>query len=82
MNDHAAADEDDEDDIGWVRALATGGGLLAVALVASIGGANTVLTRMTGLSRDTRSLLATALFLAVVIAMAWLLRRLQARGLV
>jgi len=77
-----AAGVDDASPIGWGRAVATAIGLLVVGLGASVEGANTVLTRMTSLTRDTRALLATVLFLAVVVAMAWLLRRLQARGLV
>ena len=68
--------------IGWARALLTGFVVLVVGLTASVGGANLVLTRATGLSRDVREYIASVVFLAVVIVVAWALRRLQARGLI
>jgi hypothetical protein len=68
--------------IGWGRALLTGFFVLVVGLAVSVGGANAVLTRATGLSRDVREYVASVVFLAVVIAVAWALRRLQARGLI
>jgi hypothetical protein len=66
--------------IGWGRAVLTGLVVIIVGAVASVGGANAVLTRATSLSRDVREYVATAVFLGVVIALAWALRRLQARG--
>jgi hypothetical protein len=68
--------------IGWGRALLTGVVVLVVGLAASVGGANAILTRATGLSRDVREYTASVLFLAVVTGVAWALRRLQARGLI
>jgi hypothetical protein len=68
--------------IGWARALLTGFVVLVVGLAVSVGGANVVLTRATGLSRDVREYVASVVFLANVIAVAWALRRLQARGLI
>jgi hypothetical protein len=56
--------------------------VIAVGAIASVGGANAVLTKATSLSRDVREYLATAVFLAVVVTLAWALRRLQARGLI
>ena len=68
--------------IGWGRALLSGLGILVVGLVASVGAANAILTKATGLSRDVREYLAVVIFLGVVIALAYALRRLQARGLI
>jgi hypothetical protein len=68
--------------IGWGRALLTGFVVLVVGLAASVGGANAILTKATGLSRDVREYAASVVFLAVVIVLAWALRRLQARGLI
>jgi hypothetical protein len=68
--------------IGWGRATLTGLAALVVGTVAAVGGANAVLTKATGLSRDLREYIASIVFLAVVIALAWVLRRLQARGLI
>jgi len=70
------------DRIGWFRAIVTGVLILAVGLGLTVGVTNTMLTGLTGMSRDTVVLLASAVFLVVVIAMAWLLRRLQARGVI
>ena len=68
--------------IGWIRALLTGVIVLAVGLVASVGVANLILTKATGLSRSVREYAASVVFLAVVFLLAWALRRLQARGLI
>jgi hypothetical protein len=70
------------DRIGWLRAVASGLAILIVGLVVALGGANLILTNLNSVSRDTRVYLATALFLVTVVVMAWVLRRLQARGLI
>ena len=70
------------DRIGWFRAILTGVGILVVGLGLTVGVTNTMLTRLTGMSRDTVVLLATGLFLVVVVVLAWVLRRLQARGVI
>ena len=72
----------DRSAIGWGRASLTGLAVLVVGTVAAVGGANAVLTKATSLSRDLREYIASIVFLAVVIAIAWVLRRLQARGLI
>ena len=77
----------DEDDvpaasIGWIRAVLTGLIVLVVGLAASVGVANLILTRATGLSRNVREYVASVVFLAVVFLLAWALRRLQAHGLI
>lgn len=73
---------DDESDIGWGRAVASALAVLIVGFFGTVYGANAVVTKLTGVSRSTRQYLASALFLLVVVAMAWVLRRLQARRLI
>jgi len=72
----------DRSGIGWGRATLTGLVVVVLGGVAALGGANAVLTRATGLSRDVREYIASIVILAVVIVLAWGLRRLQARGLI
>ena len=66
--------------VGWGRAIMIGAGVLIVGFGGAVGGANAIMTRLTGVSRNVRQWLATALFLLVVVGLAWVLRRLQARG--
>ena len=68
--------------IGWIRAVLTAVIVLVVGLAASVGVANLILTRATGLSRSVREYAASLVFLAVVFLLAWALRRLQAHGLI
>jgi hypothetical protein len=68
--------------IGWFRAILSGVVILVIGLGATVWGADAVLKKVTGLSRDNRQYLACALFFTVLIAMAWALRRLQQRGLI
>ena len=77
-----ADDEHGGDDIGWWRAIATSLGILVVGLTVAVGGANYVLTDVTSLSRDNRQYIATVVFFASVILLAFALRRLQRRGLI
>ena len=76
------ADEAAPPEIGWVRAILSGLGILIVAFAAAVLGANRILTKALGLRRTPREWLATGLFFLVIIVMAWLLRRLQARKLI
>lgn len=80
----SGSDEDPlgERDIGWPRALASGLGILIVGFIAGVYATNAVVTKVTGVSRATRQYLAGALLLVAVAAMAWVLRRLQARRIV
>jgi nitrate/nitrite transporter NarK len=78
----ASEELDDGANIGWVRAIASGLAILIVGFVGGVGGANLVLTKALGLSRNTRQWIATALFLVVVIVLAWALRWLQERRLI
>ena len=68
--------------ISWIRAVLTGVIVLVVGLAASVGVANLILTKATGLSRSVREYMASVVFLAVVFLLAWALRRLQAHGLI
>jgi len=73
---------DDGPDIGWGRAIGSGLAILLVGFAAAVYGANSVVTKVSGVSRSTRQYLASALFLVVVVAIAWVLRRLQVRRLI
>ncbi len=81
MNDGPTGGED-ADVIGWLRAIATGVVILVVGIGAAVIGGNRILTKALGVTRGGREALATALFLVVLIGLAWILRKLQARGLV
>jgi hypothetical protein len=79
--DHAHGDRGGADgDIGWLRAILSGLVVLLVGFGGGLLGANAILTKALGLTRDARQWLATALFLVVVIVGAWALRWLQERG--
>jgi hypothetical protein len=81
--DHRAGEDTRADgEIGWARAIASGLVVLLVGFGGGVGGANAILTKALGLTRDARQWLATALFLVVVIVLAWALRWLQGRGLI
>jgi hypothetical protein len=69
-------------EIGWLRAIASGLAVLVVGIGGAVFGADRILTKALGLRRTPREYLATALFFLVVIVLAWLLRRLQARKLI
>ncbi|HZQ26741.1 MAG TPA: hypothetical protein VFA94_03480 [Acidimicrobiales bacterium] len=69
-------------DLSWPRAIGSGLAILVVGFVAAVYGANAVLTKLTGFSRSTRQYLAATLFFAVVILVAWGLRRLQSRQVI
>ena len=73
---------DDTAGIGWGRALLSGIAILVVAIGTTVWGADAVLKKVTGLSRDNRQYLASALFFGLVITFAWMLRRLQQRGVI
>lgn len=80
--DRGTSPSDDGPVIGWGRALASGMAILLVGFFAAIYGADSVVTKLTGVGRTTRQYLAGALFLVVVFALAWVLRRLQSRRLI
>jgi hypothetical protein len=69
-------------EIGWLRAIASGLAILVVGIGGAVFGADRILTRALGLRRTPREWLAVALFFIIVVALAWLLRRLQDRKLI
>jgi hypothetical protein len=81
VNDEHAADESGSE-IGWLRAIATGVAILVVGIGVTVIGGNRILTKALGVTRGGREALATALFFVVLVALAWMLRKLQARGLI
>jgi hypothetical protein len=68
--------------IGWWRAAASALTILAVGAGLFVYVPNWVLTHLTGLSRSSRVTVATIGFVLFLAASAWLLRRLQARGVI
>ena len=81
LHDGPAAAER-RDGIGWLRGIGSGVAILVVGLLVSVGGANEILTNVSGMSRDTLAYLASAVFVIVLVVAAWVLRRLQSRGLI
>jgi hypothetical protein len=77
-----AAPSDDDVGIGWLRALLSGVVVLIVGFGGAVVGSNAILTKSLALTRTAREWLATALFFAVVVVLAWALRRLQARKVI
>jgi len=72
----------DHSAIGWPRAIVTALVVFVVGIGVGVIGANAVLTNLTGVTRDVRIWIATALMLVTIFGLAWSLRRLQARGLI
>jgi xanthine/uracil permease len=68
------------DDIGWARAVATGVVVLVVGLGVAVVGSDQLIKRIDGISRENVEYLVSAYFVACVVAAAWVLRRLQRRG--
>jgi hypothetical protein len=69
-------------EIGWGRAILSGLAILLVGFGGAVIGANRILTKALGLRRTPREWLATGLFFVVLLALAWILRRLQDRKLI
>jgi hypothetical protein len=76
------ANEDGGAGIGWPRALLSGVGIVVIGLAVAVWGSNYVLTDVTGVDRNVREYIASAVFLGAVIVLAFVLRRLQRRGLI
>jgi hypothetical protein len=74
--------EERRNGIGWFRAILSGLGLLVVGIGVGVYGAQAAVEQLTGFSRDQRVWVATAIMTVSIIVMAWVLRRLQARGLI
>jgi xanthine/uracil permease len=79
--DNGRSPDGDVKEIGWIRAILSGLAILLVGFGAIVA-SNAIVTRALRLRRTPREWLATAVFLVVVIGMAWVLRCLQARKLI
>jgi len=69
-------------DVGWVRAILSGFAIVALGFVGTVELPNLIVVHLDGLTTFTRSLLAGAMAITVVLALGWGLRRLQARRLI
>ena len=68
--------------VSWPRAVVATIAIVAVAVGLLVVVPNLIGTRLGGLVRAWRAALATIWFFAMLAALAWLLRRLQARHLI
>jgi hypothetical protein len=66
----------------WPRAVVATVAVVAVGVGLLVVVPNLIVTRLGGLDRGQRAGVATIWFFAVLAALAWLLRRLQARHLI
>jgi len=80
--EHPVEDETLPSPIGWGRAALTAIAILVVGTATLVIFPNWVLVHLTGLSRNGRVAVATIGFVAIFAALAWGLRRLQARGVI
>ena len=68
--------------IGWARAIVTAVVIVVVGVLVLVYGSNAALTKIHGKTRNSLVAIVTPLFFAVLIAMAWGLRRLQRRKII
>jgi Ca2+/Na+ antiporter len=68
--------------IGWPRAIGSALAILLVGIGVGVYGAQFAVEKLTGLDRDQRVWVATAVMTVSVVAMAWALRRMQSRGVI
>ena len=68
--------------IGWIRAILTAAIIAAVGVAVLVYGTNAVLTKVHGMSRPNRVGIASTLFFATLLALAWGLRQLQRRDVI
>jgi hypothetical protein len=66
----------------WPRAVAVTAALMTLGVALLVAVPNLIVTQLGGLDRGQRAGLATTWFFAMLAALAWLLRRLQARQLI
>ena len=69
-------------DFGWAGAAARGTAVLFVVVLALVVVPNLLLTELTAFGRSTRVAAATLWFTVALVALAWALRRLQARRVI
>ena len=65
-----------------MRAILSGLAGLVVGLAATVVVANLIITKATGISRDAAAYLASGWFVIAVCVIAFVLRRLQRRGVI
>ena len=75
-------DEPPRNEIGWIRSTLSAVAIVALGFVGAVWVPNVIITKLDSPSSFVRSLLAGGLVVLVVVAMAWGLRRLQARRLI
>jgi hypothetical protein len=80
--EHPVEDAESPSPIGWGRAALTAIAILVVGTASLVIAPNWVLVHLTGLSRNGRVAVATVGFVTFFVALAWGLRRLQARGVI
>jgi hypothetical protein len=80
--EHPVEDEESPSPIGWGRAALTAIAILVIGTATLVIAPNWVLVHLTGLSRNGRVAVATVGFVVIFVALAWELRRLQARGVI
>lgn len=72
----------DRASIGWGRAVGSGLAVVVLGLLVCVYLPNYLVTHLSSWTRDQRAGLATVVCFAGLAAIAWLLRRLQARGVI
>jgi hypothetical protein len=72
----------DSAEIGWLRAIGSGALIVLVGFLGGVVLPNLIVVQLDGLTTFTRSILAASLTIAVVVALAVVLRRLQGRRLI
>ena len=77
-----ASDESPRYEIGWIRSTLSAVAIVALGFVGAVWVPNLIIVKLDAPSAFVRSLLAGGLVILVVVAMAWGLRRLQARRLI
>jgi hypothetical protein len=68
--------------LSWPRAIVAAVVIVVLGVALLVLAPNLILTRVGGLDRSGRVALATVWFFGMLAALAWLLRRLQARHLI
>ena len=81
MTDHRSALER-RAAIGWPRAIVTAVTIVAIGFVGILWLPQAIVGQVSFIGRDARAIVAATLAVLVVVAVAVLLRRLQARGLI
>jgi hypothetical protein len=70
------------DPLNWVRATLSAIVILVAGAALLMFGPNWLLSHLSGLTRNGRVAVATSVFFVAFVALAWILRRLQARRVI